>query len=620
MSKSAFKGTLLLLSLLFLLILPQQALAEAFVIDDYHVEVTVGSDYTYAIKETLAVDFSEARRGIIRTIPLRFSDRPMRIEDIHVPDATYQVSRENDMASIRIGDEDVYLTGQVHYQIEYTLVLGSDADPSQDLFYLNLIGNEWDTSIKNMSFSITMPFAYDQDKLTLTRGPLGSEETDDIAFDATPQKITGNILTPLEANEGLSVYLPLPEGYFSDVKPPAFWPNLGIPALGILLLLFSFVIFQSKGRDDHIVVTPEFYPPKGMTPAEAGYVIDRVVHPLDVTSLILYWASKGYLDVEEDGKKHLTLYKIKDLSPKDSQHFERYFFDALFQKGDGNQVSTRDLKGKFYQEMVTTQGLVRASFVDNKNRRLYKRESTGYQLLLFLFSILPLWGLFAYTFYLIGNGYISTTGLFMSALPALLPAISIALMAHALVNRKTVPKSRTAGFFLGGLVLFVISLLVILLISMRADTLLLTLLILVITIGIGFLAQATEKRTAFGTEILGLMLGYKQFLTTAEKDRIERLLDENPNYFYDTLPYAQVLGVTKKWAKKFEGLNLEPPSYYRGNTGIFNAYVFATVLDRHLSSAATTMAINPKANSGGSGFSGGGFSGGGAGGGGGSSW
>ena len=41
-------------------------------------------------------------------------------------------------------------------------------------------------------------------------------------------------------------------------------------------------------------------------------------------------------------------------------------------------------------------------------------------------------------------------------------------------------------------------------------------------------------------------------MKTVEKDKINELVEENPNYFYDILPYAYVLGVSDKWSKKFE--------------------------------------------------------------------
>ena len=39
--------------------------------------------------------------------------------------------------------------------------------------------------------------------------------------------------------------------------------------------------------------------------------------------------------------------------------------------------------------------------------------------------------------------------------------------------------------------------------------------------------------------------------------------ESNPNYFYEILPYAYVLNVSKKWIEKFE--NIPVPENYMGN-------------------------------------------------------
>ena len=104
------------------------------------------------------------------------------------------------------------------------------------------------------------------------------------------------------------------------------------------------------------------------------------------------------------------------------------------------------------------------------------------------------------------------------------------------------------------------------------------------------------------------------------------LLDENPEYYYDILPYAQVLGVSKQWENKFAGLYMEPPSWLDSHDSTITASLALHSLSRSMRSNMTSMPSSSGGSSGGGfsggggGFSGGGFSGGGSGGGGGSSW
>ena len=128
-----------------------------------------------------------------------------------------------------------------------------------------------------------------------------------------------------------------------------------------------------------------------------------------------------------------------------------------------------------------------------------------------------------------------------------------------------------------------------------------------------------RRRTEKGHEMLQKITGFKKFLETAEKERLEALVYENPEYYYDILPYAYVLGVSDAWTKNFEGIELEPPQWYGGS--MFDRMLFWSFMHNTMSSATQAMSSSPQSSSSG-GFSGGGggFSGGGSGGGGGGSW
>ena len=128
------------------------------------------------------------------------------------------------------------------------------------------------------------------------------------------------------------------------------------------------------------------------------------------------------------------------------------------------------------------------------------------------------------------------------------------------------------------------------------------------------------KRTKYGNEILGKIRGFKNFLETVEKDKLEALVEEHPTYFYDILPYTYVLGISDKWIKKFESISIVAPTWYAGN-GDFNLNSFSSFINDTMSSAESSMSSSPSSSSGSSGgSSGGGSSGGGSGGGGGGSW
>jgi uncharacterized membrane protein len=133
-----------------------------------------------------------------------------------------------------------------------------------------------------------------------------------------------------------------------------------------------------------------------------------------------------------------------------------------------------------------------------------------------------------------------------------------------------------------------------------------------------FFGWFMPSRTPRGTRELEKVLGFREFLSRVEADRLDRMV-KTPAMFEKFLPYAMALGVEDNWARAFEGIYSQPPSWYTGPGGVhgFRPTTFTQNLGVMSTAAATTMASAPR-SSGGSGFrggsSGGGFGGGGGGG------
>jgi uncharacterized membrane protein YgcG len=162
-------------------------------------------------------------------------------------------------------------------------------------------------------------------------------------------------------------------------------------------------------------------------------------------------------------------------------------------------------------------------------------------------------------------------------------------------------------------------------------------------------ARIMPRRAPFGQQQYEKLVGFREFVLRAEKDKLQRLVDTNPDYFGMTLPYAIAMGIATKWVDQFGDLLTAPPTYYHSTRSVssFQLHQFNHMMQRQLDQMATSFNSTPPAarssgswgsgggsssfsssssysshsSSGGSGFSsGGGSSGGGYGGGGGSAW
>jgi uncharacterized membrane protein len=125
-------------------------------------------------------------------------------------------------------------------------------------------------------------------------------------------------------------------------------------------------------------------------------------------------------------------------------------------------------------------------------------------------------------------------------------------------------------------------------------------------------------RTILGARTLEKVLGFEEFLRRVDGERFERVI-KTPEMFEKYLPFAMAFKVEKKWARAFQDICREPPSWYVGGTGYqgsFDLGGFSSRLSTLSERTASTMTSSPRSSSG-SGFSGGSSGGGGGGGGGG---
>ncbi len=598
---------------------------EYFVIDKYRVDMDVMENNVYNITETIDVNFLTDRHGIYREIPLRFDDNPVIISNIAVPGHEFTTEKKRDAATIRIGSADSYVSGKVSYTISYTYDVGADRLPEMDEFNQNIIGDQWDTTIAEVEFRIKMPKSFDPAYVNCTSGYYGETSSTNVKWEVSGTTITGRTLSPLSNYQALTVALPLPEGYWKGAerhKEPGWliFTIIGYP-LYVLVIILAFYLWYTKGRDNKLFPAVEFGPPESMNPAEIGYIIDGRVDNKDVTSLIIYWAEKGYLEIEEETKgkavfkrKTLHITKLKELDA-DSKDYERTLFSKLFSLGSGTTVSTEDLTNKFYSTVLTVKQEIKKSFTQNPERAIYVKTNKGLTALTALFSALPVISVLMEGFYsFMGEGPIAV----VFAIP-----FSLFLIIPTFVLSSAITAGETKGVA-GKIIFFVLfggfSLVFFGVFTVWAGGVPIYKYAAAVLSGIitSIFITIMSKRTPFGDRILEKTLGFREFIKEAEKDRIEEMFDSNPSFFYRILPYAMVMNLSDKWSSHFEGMAVQPPNWYRGyRYSTFNAAAFTGTLNSSFGTLNSSMNSSP--SSGGS-SSGGGFSGGGSGGGGGGSW
>ncbi len=627
---------LLCVSILFtLIIVPAGATAAqslgGYEITDFDVKTVISENNVYDITETINVHFFEPRHGIYRDIPVnsvmeRETPNGERMDkrvassvwDVKVEGWQYSVSGDDRTVSIKIGSPDLTVTGDQTYIISYKLGFGNDGTERFDEVYYNITGGKnmgWDEPIDRLTFQVTLPKEFDKSKLGFNTGYSGTQGYDPevFKFEVSGNTITGSMERILNPGEGVNMRLELPQGYFAmSHLQMTDWILIG--AMGVLVII-GILLFLAYGRDRKYVTTVEFYPPEGLNPAEVGFVVDGVVDNRDVVSLLVYWADKGNISITEISKRVYELKKLKELD-KDSDFFERHMFEGLFRAGD--TVTTAALNQKFYTTFESTKSMVKMSFAPEE-RRVFTRKSMKVMPWVTILAALPLIGAVVMALSRIGEGLIFAL---MLGIPLgfalMLPSYIIIGIMRSWRGRKN-----PVGSLLISLIFWAaISAVLVAVVLPNSYEKMLPWAAIAASGIISICAVFVRKRTGQGNAWMGKILGLRNFIVLAEKDRLETLVAENPSYFYNILPYAYVLGITDIWIKNFESIALQPPTWYYGQ-GSFTPILFAASFHNAMTTFGSHMTSSPPSSGrggGGGGFSGGGFSGGGGGGGGGGSW
>ena len=601
---------------------------EYYTIKNYDVKIDVTEDNIYHIVETIEVFFSEPRHGIFRDIPTSLYGYNHKISDVKVIDPItgtnykYDVSNEGSNIKIKIGDADVYVNNQKTYLIEYTYNAGDDLIKEYDEFYFNIIGTQWDTPIDRVTFQINMPKSFDSSRLNVTAGYYGATTSENVNFVVNGNTISGTV-SNLFNYQGVTVALNLDEGYYENVKKPfsMVWIYLLIIVL-ILLLGSAIYIKSSNYRGNTIIPILNFYSPKELNPAEIAYIFkEESLSNNDMSSLIIYWASKGYLkiyEVEKSGifsKESMYFERLVDPSVL-GNGYEMHLFNGMFNHGDGTKVTSDDLKYEFHTNLDTARGFVRDNYRGDKeiliNKFQYGIVIVSILIALFTSSILSI-----YTKVLIGIPYLLALGFtFLFLFIFWLIGFIIAKRHKSKIGKYKFLKiiKYIVLIFIFGNIIFAFkdAIMNIDLSNAKFGSLTILMIISVVLYIITVFTISKIKRyTKFAKDLLNNIYGFKDFLETAKLDKLEMLFEENPEYFYDMLPYVMVFDLSKIWDKHVKTLTLEGPSWYVSNRP-FTAYYMMNSFNHSF----TEMAAAPSSSSSG----GGGSVGGGGGGGGGGSW
>lgn len=552
-------------------------------IDSYRVVLDVDSDGVMHVTETIDYDFgANEKHGIYRYIPVRFRydnryDRIYRLNNIDVsgsPGTPTQTDVSDDANNkvIRIGDPDRTITGRHRYVISYDVRGALNHFDTHEELYWNAIGHRFFVSIGRVDVTVRLPAA--ATKVACFAGPEGSVlPCARIAGDGTTQPSFHS--AELGPGSGLTVVVAVPPGAVGTVEPilderwsidRAFSRTTGTLAGAGAVFVAAIVLvgrlLWRHGRDRRHLLD-------GATPVQ--YRPPDDLRPAQVG--VLVDESADPLDVSAS---------IVDLAVRGFLTIEEIPDTGWFSKGDWRLTKAQGNPDDLHRyEKRLLDGL----FEDGDSVLLSDLKQQFYDDLkkiqddLYRDTVKHKW--------FVRRPDHARAMWFGIGLAATLVSIGVVVLLAAFTHAALVG----LPLVLAGLVLLVAH-------------------------------RKMPARTASGAQALQKVLGFRRFMATAQTERMQ--FAEEEGIFAKYLPYAIVFGITKEWAKRFEGLDAGSPAmagmgWYTG-VHPFTPIGFSSSMNDFTVRTAGTIVSTPPSASGGSGFGGGGFSGGGGGGGGGGSW
>jgi hypothetical protein len=569
--KRRFHARLVSALVFFVLTIPAPVFARSWRISDFHDTMTVTHDGSLVVSERITLQFEGEFHGIFRDIPIEYpgphgTNFTLFLKVTSVTDEAGNKLKYDSHTSNGYRHLKIYVPNAVDatrtVQIDYLVRNAVRYFDNYDEFYWNVTGNDWPVPIDHASAFVRFPDnaagSLRAQAFTGTYGSTQHEATAQVNGAETSFETTN----PLPMRGGLTTDVYIPKEILSEpgtfTRLVWFVGSNPVVFLPLWTLAVMFVLWWYKGRDPDPgqSVAPMYEPPAGISPAEAGTLIDDTIHPRDITCTLVDLAVRGFIKIEEVNEPGLVFhhkdYVFHLLKPQAEwtslAPHERVMLENIY-AGGGTDTRLSSLKNHFYTALPIVREDI-MSALRRKGMYLLDPESANvYSFVAIIFILAP----FAIAQFFGAADFFNSIGLLI-----------VSVLISALV------------WWL-------------------------------------FARQMTAK-TINGARTRIAVLGFQEFIRRVDADRLKRM---PPDTFEKYLPFAMALGIESIWAHKFAGLIQNPPSWYVSPTpyplGGFSPIFFTNSMHLMSNDMHQVFVSAPRASSTGSGWSGGGFGGGGGG-------
>lgn len=523
-----FVGILLAIMLLFCCVFTVSATPYA---TDMTTSSTVNRDSSCQVSLSITLQIDQVQENMEFPIPAEATSVRVRGDSV----------RTKKSGNVRVIDLDKILgkvTGKIALTITYTLpdVIHENENGILEMQIPLLSGFTY--PIREMEFSVTMPGTVEGTMPTFESGYHQASIEQDLQYTVEGATISGSLIEgkELKDHETLMMRFRVSEEMFPQTLADTRDYTFGIVGmyicggLAVLYWLLTLRVWPFKTqRNTH--------PLAGCTAGELGCVLNQ--QGVDLHMTVLSWAQLGYLMIQVDKKGRVILSKRMEMG-NERKLSEQKLYRKLFAKRD-----IVDTTSMHYATMIR--------YCEKNPMGMHERmhKKTGnLKVMRVLVAGIGLFGGICVAIAMSGGAFLQ--GLMILILGALggLSGWYVQLWGQCLL---TPHKSRllmclaVCGIWL--------------LMGLLAGAFPVALGMVLGLLGLGLLYSWGGRRSDLGKEVMAQALGLRQYLRSGDKILLQRLQNENPDYFFSLAPYAMALGVEKAFAKRFGNKRLESCPY-----------------------------------------------------------
>ena len=511
---------------LFCCLLLTTAVSAASSATDVASSTTVYSDGTCQVALTVQLKFEEVPANL--SFPL-----PQNARNISLNGGGARTWRSG-------GVRYVDLSGVVNYPGNYTITLHYSLPDSvvaqRNKLYLELdLLSGFAYPIDQMRFTVTLPGA---PEFRPEFSSIYHQEAVDSFMDC---QIEGNTIScsfrqGLNDHEALTMRLQVTESQF----PQPIMKKWRLSADDIAMYICFFLALA------YWVLTMRALPPRrrknalppeGVTAGELGCLLTG--RGVDFTMMVISWAQMGYILIHLDDNGRVLLHKRMDMGNERSD-FENRCFRTLF-----GRRSTVDGTGYHFARLAR-----KAARTVPGAGNYYRRHTGNPNIFRALCACAGIFGgISMAAMFADDTAWQVVLSVFLAALGTV-----VSWLIQAGATTVHLRRSQNLILALGGSALWI-------LLGLWAGEVGVSLLLVGVQWLCGLAAGYGGRRNEVGRQMLSDVLGLRRYLRTVPKEELQRIIQLNPEYYYDLAPYAMALGVDMAFARQMGNRKLPQCTY-----------------------------------------------------------